>query len=107
MSSIVDLVMVAVVTFVIFAIMYSTGAKEKKNKKRDALFPFTSGEEVKELRIMYRIRWIYYIALFTLFEAATMLLLLSIGTRIAMTIGIIYVLLLGLGLLNAPEVEEG
>ncbi|MGQ4891523.1 MAG: hypothetical protein ACP6IP_03440 [Candidatus Njordarchaeia archaeon] len=107
MSDIVDLVIVAVITFVIFAIIYSTGAKEKKGKEREALFPFTSGEKVKELKIMYKIKWIYYIALFTIFEAATMLLLLSIGTKIAMTIGIVYVLLLGLALYNAPEVEEG
>ena len=106
MSDIIDLTVTVLTILVVFTVMYFLGRSEKKRKKREALLPFTSGERVPELRIQYKMKWIYYISLFSIFEAITMLLLLSIGTLIAVEIGVLFGIILLIAIWIAPGVEE-
>ncbi len=106
MSDIIELTITVLIILVVFTIMYFMGKSEKKHKHREALLPFTSGEKVPELKIQYKMKWIYYISLFSVFEAITMLLLLSIGTLIAVEIGVLFGIILLIAIWIAPSVEE-
>lgn len=85
-----------------FAVVYFLGRGEGR-KKREALFPFVSGEEYHPMRIPYRVKWIYYVALFTMFETAGLLVMLALSARIPLIIPAIYIAILSLSLLIAPK----
>jgi len=101
-----ELATALVIVLVVFSILYFLGKGENKHKKREALMPFTSGEKVDGLRIQYKMKWIYYITLFSIFEAVTLFILLSVKTLIAVEVGIVFGLILLIALWIAPSVEE-
>jgi len=106
LSSIIEMGIIAGLTILIFLIIYLLGTGEKKEKSRNALLPFTSGEAYKSVRIPYKIRWIFYIALFTIFEASTLLLIISVKKGFTLYIAGLYVFLLLLALYMAPKEVE-
>ena len=106
LNNIVELAEVFAIILVFIAIIYFLGRGEKKEKKREALMPFTSGETVEELRIQYKMKWIYYISLFSIFEAVSMFLLLSVKTLLSIEIGILFGVILLIAIWLAPSVEE-
>ncbi|MHA1617249.1 MAG: hypothetical protein ACTSX9_08105 [Candidatus Njordarchaeales archaeon] len=98
-----DLAIAFIIIVVFFAILYSLGKGERKGKKREALLPFVSGEKYHPMRVPYRIKWIYYVSLFTAFETAGLLVLLAFGAGVLIVLPLIYILIILLALLLAPK----
>ena len=97
-----DLAISFIIIIIFFSIIYALG-KSGKEKRREALFPFVSGEEYHPMRVPYRIRWIYYVSLFTAFETAILLILLAFGAEVLAIIPLLYILIILLALLLAPK----
>mgnify|MGYP000344834997 FL=1 len=97
-----DLAISFIIIIIFFSIIYALG-KGGKEKRREALFPFVSGEEYHPMRVPYRIRWIYYVSLFTAFETAVLLILLAFGAEVLAIIPLLYILIILLALLLAPK----
>ena len=98
-----DLATVFCIIVIFYTIVYFIGKGESKKKKREAVLPFVSGEKYHPMRVPYRIRWIYYVSLFTAFETAGLLILLSFGAGLLGFLPLLYTALILAALLIAPK----
>lgn len=96
-----DIALTFIGTVIFFTILFLMGSR-KKEKTREALMPFTSGEKYHPMRIPYRIKWIFYVALFSAYETATIFTILAISAGYSLLLPIIYIFLLLIALVIAP-----
>jgi len=96
-----DIAQVFIGITTVFTILYFLGSR-KREKHAEALVPFTSGEEYHPMRIPYRVKWIYYVALFSAYETAVIFTMLAITKGINLLIPILYIALLIISLILAP-----
>ncbi len=96
-----DIALTFIGTALVFTVLYFLGSR-KRERKKEALLPFVSGEEYHPMRIPYRVKWIYYVALFSAYETAVIFTILAILGGYYLVIPIIYILLLLISLILAP-----
>jgi len=96
-----DIALVFIGVSAFFIVLYLLGSA-KREKQKEALLPFVSGEEYHPMRIPYRVKWIYYVALFSAYETAMVFTILAIINGTYLLLPIIYVCLLAISLLLAP-----